>query len=195
MSGIAASQAQKEMFRAFQSELNRQGIYRGQALTSLEGYLPTLGAETAQQQMGEGAGRREAAYGTLGSMPTGPYGAGATGAADKAYYESTGHNRAKLGSYSDWQNQQGISRQREGQDLGKIINYAHGDAGIFPYFMYKAQHSQDELAFWGQLISSIGGSAPQYQQLFAGPQSQQSSFGNNLYQSGDPNFGYYIGPQ
>lgn len=168
MQAVAASQEQREMFRQFQRELQRQGAYRNEAMGSFNNWAPTLGAETARTEMGAGAANRMADYTRVGgqSLKQG----GGNDARDQAYFDMTGANRAKLSSYNDWQNRQAISGEREGQALAKISNFAGGDAQVFPYRMYQAQHSADELAFWGQMISSIGGGASNYAQLFSGPQ-------------------------
>lgn len=175
MQAIAASQEQREMFREFQKEIQRQGGYRNEAMASFGQWAPTLGAETAREQMGAGQANRMADYSRVGGQSL-KQGAGAN-ARDAAYYNMTGANRAKLSSYGDWQSQQGIAGEREGQALNKISNFAGGDAQVFPYRMYKAQHSMDELAFWGQMIASIGGGSSNYSQLFSGPQTPQISGG------------------
>jgi hypothetical protein len=175
MQAVAASQAQRAMYRAFAGEMARQGRYRGEAVGSFGQWAPTLGRETAEQEIGQGQASREGAYATGLAAPIMQ---GAVPAErDKAYYSQTGRNRARLSAYGDWQAEQGRSAQREGWDLGKITNFAQGDAQVFPYQMYKAQHSMDELAFWGQLISSIGGGATNFQSLFgAPPPSGQANF-------------------
>src|SRR5206468_2038209 len=80
----------------------------------------------------------------------------------------SGMQRSKVGSVNDWQLDQMINRIRTQQDLDKISNFARGTSQIFPYRMYEAQHSMDELAFWGNLISSIGGGGGNMMSTFGG---------------------------
>jgi hypothetical protein len=168
MQSIAASQANRKMFQAFEKELKKQGGYRGQAFTGLGQYLPSLGVETAQQQMQQGAQQRVQDYGAA-RVPMG-FGEGPT-PRDLSYLDMVGQNRAKLSSYGDWGTQQALGRSRYEEGLRRIEDTARGSLNVFPYEMYKAQHSMDELAFWGNLISSVGGSAGSWQSLFGtGPQ-------------------------
>lgn len=94
-----------------------------------------------------------------------------------------GGQRAALGGYQDWLQGQAINQLHTGQDIGQVGNFAAGTAQVFPYKMYQAQHSQDELAFWGSLIASIGGSAANYAQMFggSGPNKNQLSRTNPDY--------------
>jgi hypothetical protein len=171
MQAIAANQEQKAMFSEFQKELTRQGSYRAQAYTGWEDFLPQLGADQARDTMAKAAATREGSYADLANLPGTQYGGGPTESRDRAYFDITGRNRAKLSAYSDWINSRNIGQQREQQGLTKIANFAQGTASVFPYREYQAQHSWDELAFWGQLISSIGGTATNYGQLFGGAPS------------------------
>lgn len=172
MQAIAASMEQQAMFREFQNEINRQRGYQGQAWNIWQPAVANLGAEGAADAMGTGDLARLGLYGQVGNEALGQGASNnnegfkrAQGALDLA-----GAARAKLGSYGDWMHGQGIAQERTGQDISKIGNFAQGTATVFPYRMYQAQHSMDELAFWGQMISSIGGGASNYASLFGGPQ-------------------------
>jgi hypothetical protein len=77
-------------------------------------------------------------------------------AADHGRLNLLGNARANVGAYSDWQLNQAINQIKLREQLNKISNFAQGTAQVFPYRMYNAQHSMDELDFWGKTISSIG---------------------------------------
>lgn len=158
---IAANQAKHAMEKAFKNELNRQGGYRQEAFGHLQGAFPTYGVETARQQMAAGQAHREGLYGDVGNLSFSaeqPSGFGPS-ESDKANLQMAGNARAKLGSYSDWQLDQMINRIRVNDELNRINDFARGTAEVYPYRMYDAQHSADDLAFLGDLISSVGGAA------------------------------------
>jgi hypothetical protein len=204
LQSLAATNAQRAMYRAFESEMARQGQYRGQAVTSMNQYLPTLGSEQAGQDMAQGVTRRENAYAT-GRDQSLRQGAEHT-SRDDAYYDLTGHNRARMAAYGDWGLAQGIRGGREAQTLDKITNFAQGDSSVFPYRMYKAQHSMDQLAFFGQLISSLGGGStsmgqnmsqpPQGGQSPSGPYPREQMYGQPVgpYMEGGQMYQQPIGP-
>ena len=184
MQAIAASKAAKEMARAFKRELERQRGYTNQAYDVFQPATARRGVETAREEIGKGRAKREAFYQKTASSPLGI--GGGPSDRDKAAYALAGANRGQLGGYSDWALDRMIDNIRTQDELNKITNFATGTAQVFPYRLYDAQHSQDELAFWGNLISSIGGSAANYGQLFGGGvpaqtpavgSSQQSLFG------------------
>lgn len=163
---IAAKQAQQAMKEAFERELARQGRYRGEAFSVFENAAPGRSAETAREQIGAGAQNRQEQFQRIGQTQLG-FGAGPT-ARDTAALNLAGQARANLGGYSDWQLDQMIANIRAQDELNRISNFAAGTAQVFPYRQYEAQHSQDDLAALGGLISSIGGSAPAWGQLFGG---------------------------
>ena len=159
--GIAANQAKQAMKSAFNNEMKLQRGYRNEGFGVLQNHFPTLGVETAREQMETGQARREGLYDQVGQQTfsaTQPSGFGQS-SADKASLGMTGKAKAKLGSYSDWQLDQMISRIRAQDELNRISNFSGGDAQVFPYKMYDAEHSADELAMIGSVISSLGGMA------------------------------------
>lgn len=164
MQAIAAQQEQKAMFKAYQDELKRQGAFQQQATGLFDQGLAKQGSEAAAGYRQRGAAQRESDYARVNATPL-TYGPGPT-KEDQAYLSMMGQNRADLGSYSDMLNAQAINQLRTGQQLGRVSNYAAGQAGVFPYKMYQAQHSMDELMFWGNLISSMGGAASNMAQLY-----------------------------
>jgi hypothetical protein len=156
MQSIAASKAQQEMGDAFLREMQQQQKFRNQAFGTFQEAVPQRGVETAQDQIAQGAQHRQDVY-AQNTSPLG-FGAGPT-ARDQAATGIAGALRGKLGGYSDWSLNQAISNIRTQDELNRITQQAGGQAQIFPYKMYDAQHSADQLAFWGSLISSIGSGA------------------------------------
>lgn len=167
MQMIAARQAQRAMFNAFQAEQSRQAGYRNQAFGTLGEAIPQRGVETARSQMAEGAQHRRDSYENVNQAELGIGGKGQT-ARDKANYSLQGDARAKLGSYSDWQLRQMVQHIRTQDKLNKISNFAGGNAGVFPYVMQDAQHQGDTLAAMGQLVAAAGGTATSFNSLFNG---------------------------
>lgn len=172
MQAAAAQAEQRNMFNEYKKELERQGAYQLQATQAFQPNIAASGSEAAQGDLASGAAQRQAAYGSLQNVPLSISGTGdessAYKALDAAAYGQRGQERAALGAYGDWQHQLGIGNQAVQRQLNQISNFAGGTAGVLPYRMYQAQHSMDELAFWGQMIQSLGGTAANYQQLFGG---------------------------
>ncbi|SRR6266496_1502759 len=187
MQSIAASQAAKAMAQAFRNEIAAQEKYRGQAYAgTFEPTLQQRGVETAREQIGQGAQKRQDVYQSVGQVPFGvPSKLGPTNRT-QASYSLLGKNRAQLGGYSDWALNQMISNIRAQDQLNKISNFASGTAQVFPYKMFEAQHSADELAAWGNLISSVGGSSQGWNQLFGQPPTQQRSPYGGYFNSSYP---------
>ncbi len=159
LQAIAASQEQQAMMHAFQDEINRQQGFTRQAWGSFRPSLDQMSEETAQKQLSQGAQEREAGYGSINKTPL-RLGSSGFDPRDLLNLQMQGQSRAKVGAYSDWQLNQAIDRIRNRQALDKISSFARGEAGVFPYRMNQAQHSADELDFWGKTISSIGGGSP-----------------------------------
>ena len=201
MQAIAASNASRAMNRAFERELSRQEGYRNQAFDVFQPALEQRGVETARDQIDQGSQRRQALYAKVANAPL-ALGGQPDSARERANYTLLGRNRANLGGYSDWALDQLISNIRSQDELNKVSSFAGGTAGVFPYRLSDAQHSSDDLALIGSLISSIGGSAPALQQYFgAPPQQQQTSYygmggrGSVMDYNvppADPNRSYYV---
>lgn len=155
------------MFKEFNKELQRQRGFQTEATTAFNQRLPGAGAETAQTQMAAGQADREKTYGQLAQQPISVgHSMFAPNAVDQASAGMRGTARAKLGSYGDWQHQQGLANTRFQDELNRVSNFSQGWQQVEPYRMNDAQHSHDELAFWGQLISSLGGSSMNIGQAF-----------------------------
>lgn len=157
MQAIAANQAAKNMAEATQREMDRQQGFRNEAFGTLQGFLPQAGVEQARTDITKGTETRKALFDFLNSLQMGPGHPGAQGR-DLGQLKLRGNARATLGGYSDWALDRLVRQIRTQNELNRVSNFAAGTAGVFPYRMYDAQHSMDELAFWGQLIQSLGGS-------------------------------------
>lgn len=176
LQGIAASKAQDRMNQVFSDAMARQQHLGQQATEAWQTGLQGQGVETANQQLAQGQQQREQLYNQLGATPssaTGP----AMSARDSAYGAASGRVRGRLGSYSDWELMQSLQRIKTQNELNKISNFSKGWEGVLPSQLTDAQHSQDELAFWGNLISSVGGGAGSFNNT-AIPSAQQSSGGS-----------------
>lgn len=157
----AAVGANKAMGNTYQDQLTKQGAYRNQATRGLDSQIAGSTAEVAGKQMAQGATDRQAAYAKADSSPLSVPTSTSTSSGDsrdQAYAASVGANRSKLGGYSDWALKQAIQNINAQRMLGQVENFAKGSAGVFPYQMYDAEHSQDTLKTGGQLLAGIGGS-------------------------------------
>lgn len=173
--GWAAIMAQKEMKRAYERELRRQGKFRKEGTKdTLFPHIDTLGAENANRMMAEAAMGRMQGYDAINQN--------VGSAEDQAYLRLAGATRAANRGYGDWQNDQAINNVRLQDKINRIISKAGGRAAVFPLVMQDAQHSWDQLAAVGQAISSIGGSAANYAQLM-NSQPQQGGQARPIYPS------------
>lgn len=159
LQAVAANKARHKMEEAYKQEMKRQRGFRNEAFGVVEGAFPQMGVETAREQMGAGQAHRESLYEQVGQIPFSPnqpVGMGPT-ESDKANIGMAGQARAKLGSYTDWQLDQMINNIRTQNELNRIVNFSGGEAQVFPWRMYDAQHSADALDFAGNALSSLGG--------------------------------------
>lgn len=193
LQGWAALLDKWAMQKAYQAEAHKQNEYAAQAgdvlygtparatqvggtgnlidLSKTPGSIAQASPASAQAMMQQGAGARRQAYSDIGKVPLGsgfsPMSNFNPSASD-AYLGLVGDARAKLGGYSDWAVQQAINNLRNQQRLNQITSFAGGQAkNVFPLQMYAAQHDQDALAAIGQAISSVGGAAGNFAQLYA----------------------------
>jgi hypothetical protein len=179
LQSIAASQAKQAMADAYAREIQKQQGYSNQAYGGVfEPGLGARGVEQARTSIGEGSQQRQAAYQNINQTPLSL--SGGQTLADRNNYAMQGKLRGNLGGYSDWALDQAIRNIRAQDELNKISNYAHGTATTFPYRMYDAQHSADELAFWGTMISGLGGGAQNYAQLFGSNSAPGGGFNMNM---------------
>lgn len=178
LQSIAASKAQDRMNQVFSDAMTRQQHLGQQATEAWQTGLQGQGVETANQQLAQGQQQREQLYNQLGATPssaTGP----AMSARDSAYGAASGRVRGRLGSYSDWELMQSLQRIKTQNELNKISNFSKGWEGVLPAQLTDAQHSQDELSFWGSLIASVGGGMGGSTKTSM-PSSQQNPGGGGL---------------
>jgi hypothetical protein len=130
--------------------------------------LGQSGVDDAEMALDEGAARREAAYEAAArSVPSQPLPTTAKG--NKEVKPNTVKNagtvweklmnkaQSRLGSYSDWQLQQGIKDNRANQSIARVTDAARGDwNNVVPVEMTAASHKGDALQGWGQLLSAAG---------------------------------------
>lgn len=157
MQSIASGLEQQAMQNAFAAEMARQQGYDTQAYGAFQSSLPGQSTEQATKDISQGQQTREQDYGRLQSTPLLASGGGMPTGTDAAALSLSDISRAKIGGYGDWRMNQIINNIRTRDTLNKISHFAAGTASVFPYQMFAAQHSQDELNQWGQMISALGG--------------------------------------
>lgn len=187
MQAIAARIAQEKMLKEYKKELERQKAYAGEATGVFQDRLTTAGEPAAQQQMEEGRQTRLADFANVARLNLAPTKNLTMTPQDRAAFDVSTRSRAKFGSYSDWAVKQAIQDIRTQQELNRVINFAGGTSSVFPYKEYAAQHSQDWLATMGQLVSSIGGSAPAFAQMYGGATTAGGNQRPPGYYEGDVN--------
>ena|SRR5437899_6291970 len=184
LQGWASVLEKKAMFDEFQKEQARQQGYRDQGANLFQGFLKTGGSDAASQYLQTGKAQREQSYRDVADIPLAPTSVpisqSSSPTRDKAAVAIRGQERAGLGAYGDWAFKENINNILNQESLKQLTNFAGGTAGVFPYKMYGAQHSLDDLAMIGAAISSIGGGAANYAQFAQSPQgAQQPSISNN----------------
>lgn len=131
--------------------------------------LNKSGRDTADAELEKGTQRRLSTYDQLGQqMPTQPLPLGGgknkevkTGASVKnagtAWSRLMRKADAKLGSYADWNLQQGIKDTRANQGIAKISQDSRSDFNnVVPVEMAGAARKGDALQGWGALLSAAG---------------------------------------
>lgn len=195
MQAIAAGIARQKMQDEFAREMQLQQGLRNQGLQVFQPQLQQKGVESARTQIAQGAQGRQSYYQQTAASPLGIH----TGATQRTRAADTlsGQNRANLGGYSDWQLHQAISHIRSQDEINRLTNFAGGWEQVFPYRLNDAEHSQDQLAFLGNLVSSVGGSAQGWGQIFGGAPQGGANYRQTKSPGGagySPDF-YERGPQ
>lgn len=173
MQSVAAGQANKAVKREVKREIGRQQRYRSQAFGEVQESLPGRGVEAAREQLAEGSKKRQDFFNQVGQTS---FGQGGMDNRSMQNYQLMGANRANLGAYNDWALNQMINNIRVQDELNKISNFSAGTASVFPARVQDAQHSWDELAFWGSLIGSIGGGSSSFLPSQGAPQMGSSTY-------------------
>lgn len=189
LQGWASMLEKWAMERAYADEIKRQAAYQTEATGVFDKQLPSHGATSFGQQLGEAALSREGNYGDLAKVPLSVTPEVAT-ERDKLSAAMQGAQRAKLGSYQDVLFNQKMGDLGTGRSLDQISNFAAGTGRVFPYRMYAAEHSQDALAEIGAALSSIGGGGYQGPKNdFPGKTSSSMNYTGGIDSGfwGDPN--------
>lgn len=166
---------------AYANQIGLQQGYSNQALGNFNTNLPQFGADAARQQIGTGATDRLAQYQKTQQVPLSPTGQKTSGMVP-ASLNVTNRAAANYGGYGNWLFNEGQNQIGQQRLLNQIVSFAKGQANVFPYTMYEAQHSMDALTDFGKAISSLGGSG-------GAPASSGSPFGGSSQQSNGNDFG------
>ena len=160
-----AAKAQERVLADYRSR-NKQR--EADAAAAFDASLAKSGRVTADESLDDGTQRRLDAYESLGqALPAQPLPTTATKntLVKPSTVKNTGsvweklmnNAQAKLGSYGDWQLQQGIKDTRADQQISRISANAKGDwNNVVPVEMTAASHKGDALQGWGQLLSAAG---------------------------------------
>lgn len=192
----AAILAADAMNSQFSKQMQTQNMFRNQGMGLFGQYAPTLSSEQAGTDMAKGAANRVQNYSDIQAKPVGLDGTG--DAATNAQLALQGQQRARLGSYGDWQSDQSGRASDFQTQANRIASRAGGSASVFPYQMGRAQHSMDWLNMLGEMVKGAGGGAANFsmlnqqdqglptQQQYGAMQSGygpvSSQFANGLYQ-------------
>lgn len=158
----ANQQARSAMERKVRQELFRQQGHQKQASSAYEESAKKSTRETADQQIGEGAGSRKGAYEQAQSLPLsvsetpGVAGTPQQNLGQQVRVQASNTSRAANAGYEDWLLQQMIKNMQAGQQIGVSSNLARGSQAVLPYELQSAQHAGDNLAGIGQLIGLAG---------------------------------------
>lgn len=161
MQAIAAGLAKRKMQQQFQSELNKQRGFQQQAFGDFSTALPAFGAEQAQRDIGSSVTQRLGDYGRVEAAPMAT-GAPPASAIERAMIGRGNEASAGYRGYADWQKNVGTREQDLSNILARIMFRSRGQANVFPYQMYDAQHRYDWLQVLGQLVSAAGGAASSF---------------------------------
>ena len=160
-----AAKAQEQVLTDYRSR-NKQREAEANAI--YEQSLAQSGVDTADTALDKGTKRRQAAYESLGdalpaqALPTTAKGdtlvkTPTTKNTGTVWEKLMNNAQAKLGSYADWQLQQGIKDNRANQSISRVTTDARSDwNNVVPVEMTAASHKGDALQGWGQLLSAAG---------------------------------------
>jgi len=204
LQGWASVLEKRAMFDEFRKEQARQQGYRDQGAGLFQGFLQQASPANAQKLLTSGKAQREQSYQDLANVPLAPQTPtmqSTSAPRDAAWADMRGQARAGLGAYGDWAFKETINNIQNQEALKQLSSFASGTAGVFPYKMYGAQHSQDDLAMIGAAISSIGGGAANFSQYNQSPQQTGpggvQNFGSlplNSQLSYNQGYNYYNNP-
>lgn len=164
------------MNEQFANQMKKQNEFRNQGMSLMGQYAPTLSAEQAGKDMAAGSANRQANYKDIQSRSLG-LGEGGD-AATNAQLGLQGAQRARLGSYGDWQTAQSSRASDFQSGQNRIASRAGGAAQLFPYQMSHAQHGMDWLNMLGEMIKGAGGGSANFGMLDQQQPMAASSTGN-----------------
>lgn len=171
----AAQRSSMEMEQQYYNQMQKQAYNRGYGSYFAQQNAAASGSEPAQREIVAGSQKRQAMYRQAEAVPYDTAGSKQSGPQQKRNQNQQalqGQMQGNLGGYSDWSLNQAIRNIQTQNQLNRISNFAQGEAGVFPYQMYDAQHAGDSLAFAGQMVSSIGGAASNMYNAYTMPQGQ-----------------------
>lgn len=171
------------MNKQFSQQMKTQNMYRDQGGSLFGQYAPTLGVEQANKDMASGAANRNANYAQVQGRSLAP--GDSSDATTNAQLMLQGQQRARLGSYGDWQTDQSNRASDFQTGINRIASRAGGAASVFPYQMSRAQHSMDWLNMLGEMVKGAGGGAASFGML-----DQQNQGAPTEQQMGAFNAGY-----
>lgn len=177
MNMAANAGTQSAVANAVAAEQARQKGFQQAANTVAQKSIAASTEPIAQDQIAQGAQARMNAYtqlaakvpaastvalpgqtkpgGAVDTDPTGRAQAEAAATAN-AWSNAVGGAQARLGGYEDWGLKQNIKNRQASEQIGVQANLSKGSASVLPFEVAAAQHSNDELSGWGQLVSALG---------------------------------------
>lgn len=165
LQAVAAKEAQKRMYQTYLSQLTKQRGFQGQMFGDFSSQAPGIySVEAANNTLGQGGQDRQLRYQQIQDNPA------LVGAALPTQQAQTANNMASnrsatYAAYGDLAPTQSIRESKLGDLLKRTGFRSQGAAQVFPLQMQHSQHSMDWLTLLGQMISSIGGAAGNYQQF------------------------------
>jgi len=201
--GAAASYAGQKKSASAQAKVlanyrNRNKQREAEANAVYQQSLDKSGRDTADAELEKGTQRRMTAYEQLGQqLPTQPLPLSGsrnkevkTGAnvknAGTAWSRLMRKADAKLGSYADWNLQQGIKNTRTNQGLDRISQNAKSDFNnVVPVEMAGAARKGDALQGWGALLSAAGMVTGMSAALSTGGTGGEATWGSSVTAADD----------
>lgn len=176
LQGWAAVLERNAMFDRFKQQQAQQQEFRQRGENLFNTFTQNQGADFAKTDLKKSAADRANQYADVLGVPMAislPYQESRSPKRDVAWANMRAGQRATIGSYGDWALHRTLNDIQNREAIRMLTDQAAGQASLFPYQMYQAQHSQDTLAMIGAAISSIGGGAANYAQYAQGPQQAQ----------------------
>lgn len=157
----AASAARSAENQKVTDEMARQAQYQQQGKQAFATSLAQSSQPVAQQQMQQGSDAAMREYQKLEALPLASSAAPFQGGGSAQNLEAgrtlqSNQAQANLQGYTKWDLDQAIKNLTANQRLGIIGTNASRSAGVLPYEVQQAAHSQDTLAGIGGLLGTAG---------------------------------------